>query len=212
MAMWVQEQLGIRTTPLQCLASMDGMKVREKVRVIEAVSALLGQEIEMANMYKVFSQSNAIDDKFYAVEQTGPIFRNLKMLFGDCTPWQLDIMYAEGLGATQAFKVERPFSLTCCCLNRPAAYMKDIDGNEIGSLHDPWTCCGGLDFTVRDPEGTAILALDGGMFQPGFWCPMPCGEMKNVRFKVKDLEKGGEEVGIVTKGAQRFQVHVRARR
>jgi len=194
---WVQERLGIRSTPLQCLSRLDGITVKERVRTIEALSAIYGQEIEMANKYHVYAPGG-IDDKFYAVEKTNVVFRNMKMFFGDCMPWSVDIMYAEGVGATPAFHVERPLSFTCCCFNRPFATMKDTEGSLLGSLHDPWTCCGGLDFTIRDPEGNRVIDLDGGCFQAGFWCPLPIFDMKNVRLVIRDAETG-LEVGQVTK-------------
>merc|ERR1712039_50229 len=118
--------------------------------------------------------------------------------FGDCTPWTLDILYAEGLGATEAYHVDRPFSLTCCCFNRPTAYMTDAEGNPLGSLRHPWTCGCVPAFQVYDSKENPVLDVSGSSCQPGFWCPLPIGEMKNVELDITDNESG-EQVGKITK-------------
>jgi len=104
---------------LTCLDGLTTIDVKEKVNNIEAISAIFGQEIEMANRYQVYTPGS-FDDKFYAIEKTSFIGRNLKQCFGDCAGWSLDIAYCEGHGKEIAFRVERPTSYTCFALtDRP---------------------------------------------------------------------------------------------
>lgn len=190
--------MGIRSNPLQCLSEIDGIMVQENVNVAEAVSAMMGQEVEMANAYKVYAPGGW-DDLFYGIEQTDFFYRNLKQCLGECSPWSLDIWYQQGVIGEKAFHLDRPATCTCCCLNRPAAYMTDAEGNEIGGLRDPWNCHGGLDFQILDPEGNVDLYLSSGCCPLGLWCPLPwCPTMRDVHFTITDAESG-EEVGSLTK-------------
>jgi len=197
MAIWAQQMMGMRSNALQCLSEMDGITVQENVNVIEAVTALLGQEVEMANAYQVYA-SGGWDDKFKAVEQTNLCLRNLKQIFGDCTPWSLDIFYREGMGDEKAFHLDRPCSATCCCICRPVANMVDAEGNAIGSLRDPWDPCCGLGFEVMDAEGNKVYDMTSGACPMGFYCPLPClPKLRDIKFTIKNTD--GEEVGQLTK-------------
>eukprot|EP00927_Polykrikos_kofoidii_P024705 TRINITY_DN22401_c0_g2_i1.p1 TRINITY_DN22401_c0_g2~~TRINITY_DN22401_c0_g2_i1.p1 ORF type:complete len:295 (+),score=54.69 TRINITY_DN22401_c0_g2_i1:84-887(+) len=196
---WAQRQLGIVSDSLECLAGVDEICIKEKVRTLEAITAIMGQEIEMANKYKVYAEGG-VDDLFVAWEQTNFVGRNLKQCFGDCSPWHMDIRYAQGLGSEAGFKLDRPASCTFCCFNRPEAYMYDTEGNLLGSVRDPFTCCGGLNFSVQDPEGTTVLQMDGGRCQPGFWFPLPCLDCNKIEFPIVDAETGAVK-GQMTKKA-----------
>lgn len=199
MAIWLQQQLGIRSNPLQCLSELeDGILVQEKISVVEAVTALMGQEVEMANAYKVYAPGGW-DDLFYGVEQTNICLRNLKQILGDCTPWTLDIFYQQGHGAEKAFHIDRPASCTICCCNRPTAFMTDAEGNEIGSLRDPYNFCGGLDFEINDPDGNTVLTASSGCCPLGLWCPLPwCPATRDIEMPIISTDSG-EQVGVITK-------------
>lgn len=199
MAIWLQQQLGIRSSPLQCLSEQNhGIRVQEKISVIEAVSSLMGQEVEMANAYKVYAP-NGWDDLFYGVEQTNLCLRNVKQIFGDCTPWSLDIFYKQGCGSEHAFHINRPASCTICGCNRPIAYMMDVDGNEMGSLRDPGGSCGGLGFEINDPNGNAVFTANSGCCPLGLWCPLPwCPATRDIEMTIVSTETG-EQVGVLTK-------------
>mmetsp|Transcript_803 Transcript_803/g.1620 ORF Transcript_803/g.1620 Transcript_803/m.1620 type:complete len:254 (+) Transcript_803:1-762(+) len=172
--------------------------VQENVSVTEALTAWMGQEVEMANAYKVYAPGGW-DDLFYGIEQTNAFLRNLKQCFGDCTPWSMDIFYQQGIGAEMAFHLDRPASCTFCCINRPEAIMTDANGNIVGSLRDPWNCCGGLDFEIDNADGDAELTISSGHCPLGFWCPLPCiPATRDIEMSIVD-EESSEEVGTLTK-------------
>lgn len=197
MAIWAQHMLGMRSNALQCLSEMDGIDVKENINIVEAVSALMGQEIEMANTYQVYGL-DGWDDKFYGAEQTNVFLRNLAQCFGDCAPWTLDIFYREGHGDELAFHVDRPFSPTCCCLCRPVAYMTDTEGNSLGSLRDPYDCCCGLGFEVINADGETVYNMSSGPCPLGFYCPLPwLPTLRDITFTITSAD--GEEVGVLTK-------------
>lgn len=194
---WAQKMMGMRSHALQCLSEMDGIDVKENIRYVEAISALAGQEIEMANAYQVYTL-DGWDDKFYGFEQTNFFLRNLGQCFGDCAPWTLDIYYREGWGDELAFHLDRPCSATCCCLGRPVAYMTDADGNSLGSIRDPWDVCASLGFEIIDADGEKVYDLSSGPCPLGFYFPLPCiPTFRDITFTITSAY--GEEVGVLTK-------------
>jgi len=182
---------------LACLAQHAKIEVKEEVNFLEALSAIIGQEIEMANKYKVFADGGEYE-LFYAVEQTDCCTRQMKQCAPDCAPWNLHVLYTEGGANMNAFHLERGSTCTCCCFNRPVVEVLDATtGQKMGSLKDPFACCD-LTFTVRDPNDEDALKISGGCCQWGLCCPLPCGPCAEVNFPVTDA-KSGAEVGHVQK-------------
>eukprot|EP00428_Durinskia_dybowskii_P030516 CAMPEP_0170243710 /NCGR_PEP_ID=MMETSP0116_2-20130129/21631_1 /TAXON_ID=400756 /ORGANISM="Durinskia baltica, Strain CSIRO CS-38" /LENGTH=246 /DNA_ID=CAMNT_0010494565 /DNA_START=85 /DNA_END=825 /DNA_ORIENTATION=- len=177
---------------------LDGVsciKIKEKVNMIEAASAILGQEIEMANKYKVVDKESG-QQLFYAVEQTDCCMRQMKQCFGDCAPWKLDIL-AGGDSMAPAVRMERAFTCTCCCFNRPVVQILEAtSGATMASIIDPWTCCD-YTFTVRDASGADIVMANGGCCQWGLCCPLPCGPCSKVTFDLRDAD--GSSIGELKK-------------
>jgi len=171
------------------LDSTNSIRIKEKVSVIEAASAIIGQEIEMANRYSVHDRSTGAQ-LFYAVEQTGCLARQLKQLCSDCAPWSVDILAGGPGGMAPAVKMERPFSCTCCCFNRPTVQILNANSAEtMGYVTDPCTFCN-YNFYVRDAGGRNIIAAEGGCCQWGICCPCPCGPCSEVNFDLTDPQSG----------------------
>lgn len=180
---------------MACLHGLQSMEVKEKASMIEAVTALLGTEIEMANKYNILSGTG--EDVFYAGEETDFCTRQAKRCFPDCAPWNVDIIYTQGGRSQLAFKLERPCTLTCCCCNRPVINVTDVvRGQSIGSIVDPFACCD-LTFALRDPAEATVLKASGGCCQWGLCCPLPCGPCSTVDFSIQGTS--GEALGSVTK-------------
>lgn len=173
---------------LACLDQHPRIEVKEKASFIEALTAALGMEIEMANRYQIFAEGGA-DELFYAVEQTDCCSRNAKNNCPDCAPWNVDILHHGGGGMyAKAFHMDRPCTFTCCCLNRPEVNIIDVMGGEqkIGSIIDPFAFCD-LTFQIKDAAGEPVLKATGGCCQPGLICPLPCGPCSEVNFDIKDV-------------------------
>lgn len=180
-----------------CLKKLKKMEIREKASFIEALTAVMGAEIEMANKYEIFSgQGKPI---FFAGEETSFCKRQMKNYCADCSPWDVDILYIENGAQRNAFKLERPWTCTCCCFNRPVVDVKDAaSGESIGSLRDPFACFD-LTFSIRDPADPpeTVLKASGGCCQWGLCCPLPCGPCAEVNFEIQD--PAGEKVGELSK-------------
>jgi len=165
--------------------------------MIEAITAIVGQDIEMANRYKVLSDGGK-SELFFAVEKTGFCTRQAKQCCPDCAPWDLDILYTEGGANTVAYSLRRDPTCTCLCFNRPSIEVQDvIVGKRIGSVTDPFACLA-LDFTLRGEDLSPALKASGGCCQWGLCCPLPCGPCAEVNFPIVDAQSGSD-VGHVQK-------------
>jgi len=181
---------------VEVMRNVEGLQIKEKVNKIEAITALLGQEVEMANKYKVYDQTGE-RELFYAVEKTDFCTRQLKQCCGSCAPWSVDIFYTERGDRELAYHLERPWTCTCCCLNRPVVDVIDVPTQtKIGSITDPCTCFN-LSFAVKDKNGDVPLTVTGGCCQLGLCCPLPCGPCSQIHFDV--LDATGQPVGSLKK-------------
>jgi len=187
------------TPALECLQRLSAVEVQEKASLIEAATALLGQEVEMANRYKVMAgEGKDQSEVLYAVEETDFCTRQAKQCCPDCAPWSVKVLHTEGGNNSVAFLLSRGFSCTCCCFNRPEVEITDAVSQErIGSIRDPWACCD-MTFSVRDAVNSDIIWARGGCCQPGLMCPLPCGPCKWVTFDMEDTHSG-KKIGQLSK-------------
>jgi len=176
---------------LACLSAFSTMEVREQVNVIEAITALIGVEVEMANKYQITTEGGQ-QELFFAVEETDCCTRQLKGCFPDCAPWKLDMLYTQGGQQQLVYRMERPWTCTCLCFNRPVVEMTDMmTMQKVGSIIDPWACCD-LTFRIRDANDQEVLKAVGGCCQWGLCCPLPCGPCSEVNFPIQDVTSGNE--------------------
>lgn len=182
---------------LAAIAELTKVEVREKASLIEALTAALGQEIEMANKYRIFNDGGE-EELFFAVEETSCCKRQMKQVCPDCAPWDVSILYTKDGANTPAFKLTRGFTCTYMCCNRPVVDLIDVTTDtKLGSIRDPYACCD-MTFKVRDAEDNPVLKANGGCCQPGLICPLPCGPCAEVNFPVTDAATGAE-VGHIKK-------------
>jgi len=73
-----------------------------------------------------------------------------------------------------------------------------VQGNTIGSVRDPFPCCGGLTFSIRDPNDEKVLKMSSSCCPLGLWCPLPYGPCSEIEMDITDTDSG-ETVGRVTK-------------
>lgn len=179
------------------LNGMGKCEVQEKVLWGEVLGAVIGVEVNFGNKYKVFDENK--NEVFLIAEQTDCCTMQMKRgCCQDCVGWNADIINIYGGQRTNFLHMQRDFTLTCCCLNRPVMDLHDVaSGNKIGSLRDPFACCD-LTFNMMDPEGKDVLAAKGGCCQWGLCCPLPCGPCASVSFELVDIASG-DKVGEITK-------------
>jgi hypothetical protein len=179
----------------QALMAMTHMDVKEKANWFEALTAIIGAEIEMANKYEIYDK-NTGQQVFFAGEQTDCIRRQLKSCCPDCVSWDVDIIYMPT--QTKVYKLSRPWTCTCCCFNRPTMTLEDVTKNQVvGTLRDPFHCCN-YTLDIMDPSGNNVIRADGGCCQWGLCCPLPCGPCAEVHFPLMDSARG-KSVGNIQK-------------
>lgn len=181
---------------LACIAGAARVEIREKASLIEAITAAMGQEVEMANKYRIFSEGGE-EELYFAVEETSCCARQMKQCAPDCAPWNVSILYTKDGNSTPAFKLTRGFTCTYLCCNRPKVDLIDVTTDtKLGSMVDPYACCD-MTFKILDAEDNKILKANGGCCQPGLICPLPCGPCAEVNFPVTTVD--GAEVGHIKK-------------
>lgn len=187
--------------PMDVLNSLNEFQVKEKMSVIEALSAVVGPdgtEFEMPNKYTILNEQGK--PVFFALETTDMCTRNLKNCCPaaqDCASWNVDLRVVNDSNeAEEAFKLTRPWSMTCCCFCRPELNIEDAQGNLLAKMKDPFACCD-LTFKIMTPDGDDELYIKGGCCQWGLCCPLPCGPCAEVHFEAEDTS--GEHVGGITK-------------
>ena len=176
---------------MQHLKDVTHAEIKEEIQPVEAMAALLGQEIEMANKYQIVD-SDSGNGIFSAIEKTDFVTRQMGRFCPDCAPWNVDLTY----DGAPAFKLEKPWTLSCCCFNRPVMTVQDAQGNPVGSVVDPFTCCN-LAFHARDSEGKDVATIDGGCCQWGLLCPCPLGPGSRVTMDIQASD--GRKIGEIVK-------------
>merc|ERR1712224_800941 len=73
--------------PYDALTRVESVEITEKVSVLEAAAAAMGQEVEMPNKYSIMDESGK--RIFFVVESTGFCARQCKQVAGDCAPWDV---------------------------------------------------------------------------------------------------------------------------
>lgn len=184
--------------PNKILNAVRHCSVTEKTSLVEAMSAMAGagSELEMPNKYKVLTEDGR--QIFFIHETTDMCTRQMKACCcEDCGAWNVDmrVINADGEAET-AFVLQRPWTCTCCCLNRPHISIADHEGREIASITDPCACCD-ITFTIKNEEQGNEMYVKGGCCQCGLCCPLPCGPCAEVDFSIEDQD--GNNVGNITK-------------
>lgn len=180
----------------QALSGSSGVNIVEKVSLLEAASAAMGQEIEMANKYNVKDRSTGAS-LFYIVETTDCCTRQIKSCLPDCVPWGVDIFWTGDGALDKVMRLERAWTCTCLCFNRPTVYITDANtGSGLGYVTDPCNLCGS-DLAAHDASGNKQFSANGGCCQLGAICPMPCGPCSKVEYDLQDAD--GQSIGTLTK-------------
>jgi len=155
----------------------------QKVRVQQFQRIKDSFACDFNNWYTVMDADGA--PIFYVKEDSTCVERNC--CSGACKAWRMD-MYLPGDSKDISqddhkpfMHLERPFTFTCCCLNRPTVHVSEFvekgnspTGRELGTLYDPCTCCN-LQTTIIPAAGTdnSHLKIVGSPCQIGICCKCP---------------------------------------
>lgn len=179
----------------QKMANMSAVKVQQKRRLLEAVSCW-----EQQNRYMIYDQNNQSQQLYFV--QEGSKWWERMCIPNDCKPWRMDFhnLPPGGIGEEPDgtrfpvfLHIERPCSLTCCCINRPEAIITEVpSGRVLGTLRDPFACCS-LTFQVFDAAGQETLKSSSCCCKKALCCPCPgCV----VEFPIDDARSGSSVASL----------------
>lgn len=110
-------------------------------------------------------------------------------LSGSCRPFAIDITNC--FDGTLSMRIEREFSCTCLCLNRPIAKMYVYDDNNakhyIGMIEHVFKCCEYV-FQITDHYNQFVYDVKTPLCQKAIICQCPCQECNVVDFTVHNTQ------------------------
>lgn len=108
---------------------------------------------------------------------------------GSCRPFFMDVTNC--FDGTMAMRIEREYSATMCCLNRPSAKIYVFDDNNqkhfIGNIEHVFKCCEYI-FEIRDHNNQVIYTVKTPACQKALLCNCPCQECSLVDFTVHNSQ------------------------
>lgn len=182
--------------PYQVVSQLKEVQIKEVFSAIEATTAMMGQEVEMANKYRVLVGDRLV---FFGLEETNCCARLCQRGICCWAPsWNLSLRPVTPAGeAEDAFALERESGCTFLCWGRPQVRVKDVRTDKvIATLTEPCSCCH-LNFNIQDDHEQERYRLQGHGCQLGLCCPLPCGPCSRVEFEV--LEGQEKKVGTIVK-------------
>lgn len=187
-------QVGVPMDPWAVLRGMDRVVIKQQLQLLEVIVGW-----EMAQKFLIADGNQR--DVFIAAERQNGIMGMLgrQALDESQRPFTMDIAMLTGPGMQPApfIRLERPYTCTCCCFNRPRLNVYNaFDNRLLGYVTDPWTCCCQFKFTIHDAMDNEILKIDQSACSCAMCCwGWPCGCQK-VDFAVID-SKTGQAVGNI---------------
>ena len=102
---------------------------------------------------------------------------------------------------TPFLRLERKYTCTCCCYNRPYISITEIEGNNeriLGYIFDDFACCD-LVFKLKNlPYHEPFYTIKTSRCQCGFLCPCTCKCCNTFTFDIID-ENFKESTGSIKK-------------
>lgn len=186
--------------------TLDALWIYQKAHYLENCGC------EFENVYKVYGTKNkngkAKRDKndllFRCKEQSSCFQRYCCSSF--MRSFRMDVSYNNTLldpsskssaKWTSFLRLERDYTCTCCCFNRPSIRVKLVEGGvkeDIGYVTDAWSFC---NYIYKLHEAKDTYTVNGSCCQCGLLCRCPCGPCSKVDFAV--LNKENTKVGNISK-------------
>ena len=190
--------------PMQELALSPSVLIRQQPQFFEQISGC-----ESPNRYFVFSQSPQTGFKmlFKCKEQSECCQRNC--CSASMREFVMDIKHIANAGAlNENFQnsfvhVNKPFKCTCCCLERPEMIANYSNGELVGKVKQPFSCCDPI-FTIYDNAGTMRYYIYADCCQCGLCCSGPCAKMSEVTFNIYRDANMGQPIGSIVKKIANF--------
>ena len=186
------------TDPLIELNNCSGVLIKQQPELLEIITGC-----ETPNRYHIFGQTNnGYIYLFKCLEKSGCFMRY-------CCPssireFNMEIRHIGSVdelvpGMSKLFSnIYKPFKCVCCCLNRPEMIITLANGESVGKIKYPFTCCD-PEYEVYDSNGQLKFFVNADCCQCGLLCAGNiCGKMSDANFVIFD-KKNGNQIGTISK-------------
>lgn len=189
--------------PLTELNNCSGVLIKQEPELLEILTGC-----ETPNRYHVFGQTNSgYIYLFKCLEKSGFCMRN-------CCPssmreFNMEIRHMGSVeeinpGMSKLFtNIYKPFKCVCCCFNRPEMIITLNNGEFIGKIYNPFTCCD-PEYEIYDSNNQLKYYINADCCQCGLLCNNTiCGKCSEAKFIIFD-RKYGNQIGIISKNVAQF--------
>ena len=170
--------LSPQVDPFQLLKTADKIKVKQLVDIIEVLGCC-----EKENTYDIFTYSNNQNVYIARAKEESSCFQRY-CCPGESRAFKVHFKYPNS--DNTFLTVDRPFKCTCCCLARPIMTNTLTNGQKIGNVKNPCTCCSPL-FEITDENDNVKYTVTIRYCQLGF-CVRGCNcyEVTGEIYSIKD--------------------------
>ena len=184
--------------PLIELNNCSEVLIKQEPELIEILTGY-----ESPNRYNVFGLTNS------GYVHLFKCFEKSKCCMRCCCPssmteFNMEIRHCGSVdetnpGMSKLFaNIYKPFKCTYFCCNRPKMIITLSDGEFIGKIFHPFTCCDPV-YKVTDNNQQLKYYVHADYCQCGLLCANGiCGKCSEVKFSIYD-KKYGKEIGIIAK-------------
>mmetsp|Transcript_21761 Transcript_21761/g.60804 ORF Transcript_21761/g.60804 Transcript_21761/m.60804 type:complete len:226 (+) Transcript_21761:146-823(+) len=117
-----------------------------------------------------------------------------------CKAWSMDVflLSPDGYSGDESLgepflHLDRPFTYTCCCLNRPQVEVSEVPSlNVLGRLEDPFSCCIRWKPAVRDSENRLMHETEEWNW--GDLCPLCAKELSSLNVNYGEMSDPSQKL------------------
>ena len=172
------------STHLDIMNQFGGLFVQQKIEMLEAFTGF-----ETENKYEVYLTGpdcvrGATQQPYFIAKEHSECCE--RQCCGSARSFNMTIEAPDG---QSVLLLQRPFTCTIWCFNRPRMTIVDANNNKIGTVLSPFECCGDK-FTILDHNDNPMLSIHGDCCQWGKCCMCPAGPCREITYDITNPETG----------------------
>lgn len=181
---------------MQKLQSYHGVYIKEKADFLEAATGC-----ERENKYVIYAldeHNKKVKPKRFKAKEKSSFFSR-QCVPGTCREFMIKIYnmdkdhHSHKNKETNMFLLlEKPYTMTCYCLNRPELIVKHSEtGTDqvIGKIVHEFTCFNPT-LKIYDGQNVHKYTIESDCTQLGWWCKCPLEPCEKIQWEVKNSSGG----------------------
>jgi hypothetical protein len=182
--------------PLMELAGITSVFIKQDISLFEVFTGC-----ETKNRFHVYAKTQyGYKYLFKCREESSWCERNC--LTGSCRPYRMKVKHIKAVdqfngdfGNQEIYAdFQRNFKCTCMCIQRPNLKASKYNGEYLGRINFPYTCCDPV-YEVCDRMNNLRYIVTGDCCQCGLMCRKSYGMCSEVLF---DIKKPGQDIKVGT--------------